>query len=70
MTSNSRIKRMTTAQLKRREAELEAALDDLKTTDERQADALLAERDEVVDEYDPTVDTSAQQARMLLESDD
>lgn len=64
------VRRMTPTQLKAREAAIEAELDSRKTASERQAEGILAGRDEVVDDYDPSVDTSAQQAAMLLESED
>lgn len=68
MTSTTRIKRMTPAQLRAREAELETELDSRKTATERQAEGMLAhQREDVHDDYDPSVDTSVQQAALLLE---
>lgn len=54
----------TPAQLRARIADIETELDRRKSTSDRQADAILG--DEVVDDYDPAVDTSEQQGNYLL----
>lgn len=65
------INRMTPAQLRERKTALEAELDSRKSATERQAAGILAHhREAVVDDYDPEVDTSAQQATLLLEAGD
>ena len=55
---------MTPAQLRAREAALLAELDRRKSASERQADGILGA--EVDDDFDPDLDTSAQQANYLL----
>lgn len=55
----------TTAQLRAREAALLDELERRKSPSERQADAILEHKSDA-DEYDPSVDTSEQQARHLL----
>ena len=57
--------RKTIAQLKARETALLDELDRRKSTSERQADGILGA--EVVDEFDPNVDTSEQQGSYLLD---
>lgn len=60
--------RKTPAQLRAREAALVAELDRRKSASERQADGILGA--EVVDEFDPNVDTSEQQGSYLLSKDE
>lgn len=54
----------TPAQLRAREAAIEAELDRRKSASARQAEGILGV--EVVDDYDPSVDTSEQQGNYLL----
>jgi len=54
----------TPAQLRAREAAILDELERRKSASERQADGILGA--EVVDEYDPDLDTSEQQANYLL----
>lgn len=59
----------TTAQLRAREAALLAELERRKSPSERQADAIRGYESDA-DDYDPSVDTSEQQARHLLGGED